>query len=266
MNFLLVNDDGITAPGLWAAAHALAEIGKVMVVAPSLNYSGYGAALPPAREVGCKPFPSPGAKVAGIPAFSVAASPAACVQIGLSGVLSKMSINLVVSGINQGANIGRDVLYSGTVGAALTACLLGKSAIAASLDVGPAGVAHWDTAAWCIQEVVKSMGNSPQPDPALLNVNVPNRPLTQLAGIEITGLSSTLCLQGYDIRMAGEDLLRFERQPAPVRGQDEPCSDAWALAHGRVSVTPLRLFPDILYLSGWQDCPERLADQAPALA
>ena len=134
MNFLLTNDDGIDAPGLWAASRALAELGRVLIVAPNANYSGYGAALPPSRDVFCEAYPASGVTMPGIAAFSLAAPPAVCAQVGLSGALSRMPIDLVVSGINHGANLGRDVLYSGTVGAALTAYLLGKPAIAISLD------------------------------------------------------------------------------------------------------------------------------------
>ena len=113
MNFLLTNDDGIDAPGLWAASRALAELGRVLIVAPNANYSGYGAALPPSRDVFCEAYPASGVTMPGIAAFSLAAPPAVCAQVGLSGALSKMPIDLVVSGINHGANLGHDVLYSG---------------------------------------------------------------------------------------------------------------------------------------------------------
>ena len=84
MNILLTNDDGITAPGLWAAARALAPLGSVLVVAPSTNWSGYGAALPPASELGfALPYPT---IFRNATAFSVDGTPAACAQVGLSGV------------------------------------------------------------------------------------------------------------------------------------------------------------------------------------
>ena len=229
MNFLLTNDDGIDAPGLWAASRALAELGRVLIVAPNANYSGYGAALPPpSQDVSCEIYPAPGVTMPGLTAFSLAAPPRYCAQVGLSGALSRMPIDLVVSGINHGANLGRDVLYSGTVGAALTAYLLGKPAIAISLDAKPAGVVHWNTAAWCLQEIIKSHAPSAAVEHPLLNANIPNRPIGQLTGIEITSLGATSCLDRYTISMSHEHTVHFEQRLMPAT-LDGPGSDAWAL-------------------------------------
>jgi len=257
MNFLLTNDDGIDAPGLWAASRALAQLGRVLIVAPNTNYSGYGAALPPSRDVFCEAYPASGVTMPGIAAFSLAAPPAVCAQVGLSGALSRMPIDLVVSGINHGANLGRDVLYSGTVGAALTAYLLGKPAIAISLDAGSAGVAHWSTAAWCLQEIIKSHATGSAVEHPLLNANIPNRPIGQLTGIEITSLGATCCLDRYTISMSHEHTVHFEQGLMPTT-LDDHGSDAWALANGSVSLTPLRLFPDIMYVSSAQGCFDQL--------
>ena len=106
MNILLTNDDGIAAPGLWAAARALASLGQVLVVAPSANWSGYGAALPPVAELAYAPFAVAADLADRVTAFSVDGTPAACAQVGLSGALSTRSIDLVVSGINAGLNVG----------------------------------------------------------------------------------------------------------------------------------------------------------------
>jgi 5'-nucleotidase len=257
MNFLLTNDDGIDAPGLWAASRALAELGRVLIVAPNANYSGYGAALPPSRDVFCEAYPASGVTMPGITAFSLAAPPAVCAQVGLSGALSKMPIDLVVSGINHGANLGRDVLYSGTVGAALTAHLLGKPAIAISLDARSGGGGHWNTAAWCLKEIIKSHATGSAAEQPLLNANIPNRPIGQLTGIEITSLGATSCLDRYTISMSHEHAVHFEQGLMPTT-LDDPGSDAWALANGSVSLTPLRLFPDIMYVSSAQGCFDRL--------
>ncbi|MCB0228385.1 MAG: 5'/3'-nucleotidase SurE, partial [Anaerolineae bacterium] len=173
MNILLTNDDGITAPGLWAAARALAPLGSVLVVAPSTNWSGYGAALPPASELGFAPFTVSNDLQERVTAFSVDGTPAACAQVGLSGALSMQSIDLVVSGINAGLNVGRDVFYSGTVGAAITARLMGKPAIAVSLDNGSNGVRHFETAAACLADALLEFAGRLLADPAVINLNVP---------------------------------------------------------------------------------------------
>ena len=252
MKILLTNDDGIAAPGIWAAARALVNLGHVTIVAPAVNHSGFGAALPPARRVSYFPYRHPDSHPENVVAYGVVATPATCVRVGLGGALGG-PFDLVVSGINHGANLGRDVFYSGTVGAALTAHLMGVPAIAISLAVGPGETAHWETAAWVLGQAVHlwqaphsgALSTGPDPTPVLLNVNVPNRPLSHLADILVTVPASTSCLTRYCFRAAPQagDIVVSPIQdnpPAP-----EPGTDAWAVEKGFVSITPLRAFPDI---------------------
>ncbi|MCX7853741.1 MAG: 5'/3'-nucleotidase SurE, partial [Caldilineales bacterium] len=261
MNILLTNDDGITAPGIWAAACALAGLGQVTLVAPATNYSGYGAALPPTRRLSYSPYRHPENHPAHVQAYSLAGTPATCAYAGLSGALGGGPFDLVVSGINHGANLGRDVFYSGTVGAALTAHLLGVPAIAVSLDVGASGVAHWETAAWALVATVHLWQANPSrmPDaildstPAMFNVNVPNLPAAALSGILITSLSSFSCLTRYRFAPAPQHSANIlavngheNHRPAP-----EIWSDAWALELGYVSITPFRAIPDLLCVVPW---------------
>ena len=153
MNILLTNDDGIAAPGIWAAARAVAHLGRVTIVAPATNYSGYGAALPPpTRSLSYFPYRNPEGQPPGVTAYGLMATPATCAQVGLSGVFGGGPFDLLVSGINLGSNLGRDIFYSGTVGAALTAHLLGIPAIAVSLDASSTGMAHWSAAAWALEQ------------------------------------------------------------------------------------------------------------------
>jgi 5'-nucleotidase len=178
------------------------------------------------------------------------------------------TFRLCISGINHGANLGRDVFFSGTVGAALTAHLLGVPAIAVSLDVGAAGVAHWQTAAWALVETVhlwqanfaSTPGSRPDPTPVVLNVNVPNRPLAALSGILFTSLAGSSCLTRY----------RFERDPydddiLAVRNAEdhqqtpEVWTDVWALELGYVSITPCKAVPDLLCVVPWHVSGEVMA-------
>lgn len=253
MNFLLTNDDGIAAPGLWAAARALAGLGRVLIVAPSTNYSGYGAALPPAGEIGFSLRPSP-RDLPFVTAFAVDATPATCAQVGLSGALSAMPIDLVVSGINAGLNVGRDVFLSGTVGAALTARILGYPAIAISMQVGNNSGEHWSTAGACLAELVQTFGDSIRLDDAPYNVNVPNRPLHELAGVRVTSLSTHSCLDNYQLAVTNGERLQVQRIWRE-REQDHPTgSDAWAIANGYVSLSRLRLLRDASHeTSPWRD-------------
>ena len=265
MNVLLTNDDGIAAPGIWAAARALACFGRITVVAPTANHSGYGAALPPARSVSCFPYHHGREHPAGVVAYGLAGTPAGCAHVGLSGALGGGPFDLLVSGINHGANLGRDVFYSGTVGAALTAHLLGVPAIAVSLDVGTAGIAHWDTAAWALAETIRLWQENPEPMPVVFNVNVPNLPLSALAGTLITTLGHTSCLTRYSFSPDPH----VENTLAALRSEDngplaaEPWSDAWAVQLGYVSITPFRAVPDLLCVVPWNVRPEAVALPSP---
>jgi 5'-nucleotidase len=253
MKILLTNDDGIAAPGIWAAARALAKLGHVTIVAPADNHSGYGAALPPARRISYFPYHHPNGHLENVVAYGAVATPATCVHIGLGGALGG-PFDLVVSGINHGANLGRDVFYSGTVGAALTAHLLGLPAIAISLAIGPDETAHWETAAWALGEAIRlqrasasgALGAGPDLPPPLFNVNVPNRPLPRLAGTLVAVPASISCLTRYRFcvdPLAGDIVVSpsQDNQPTP-----EPGTDAWAVERGYVAITALRAFPHIL--------------------
>ena len=253
MNILLTNDDGIAAPGIWAAARALADLGRVTIVAPATNYSGYGAALPPpARSLSYFPFRNPDGQPSSVTAYGLDATPATCAQVGLSGVFGGGPFDLLVSGANHGSNLGRDIFYSGTVGAALTAHLLGIPAIAVSLDASSTGVAHWPSAAWGLGEVVCLWQENRDYAPVVFNVNVPNLPLSRLTGTLITSPGQHSFLTRYRF---GFDP-HTEQDLAVIRDDDsepmeEPWTDAWAVGQGYVAITPLKAFPDLLCVVPW---------------
>lgn len=261
MRFLLTNDDGIAAPGLWAAARTLAQLGSVLIVAPARNYSGYGPAHPPAASVSYTPYPVEAALVDRVRAYALEATPAACVHLALAGAFGVQPIDLVVSGVNAGLNLGHDVLYSGTVGAALTAELLGWSAVAVSLDWWEHGEAHWETVAWAIHHAIAMWQRGADRTPVVLNVNVPNVPLAQVEGTRITALGSHSFLGRY--RFVPDEstphLIRALRREPIGRGQAAAANlweDAAAVAQGYVSITPLRPFPDVLCVAPWAEVPE----------
>ncbi len=248
MNFLLTNDDGVTAPGLWAAAGALAELGRVLIVAPSGNCSGFGPAYPPGQSLSFFPYRNGGDHPAGVTAFGLNATPATCAHAGLSGIFGVETIDLVVSGVNEGANMGRDVFYSGTVGAALTAHFLGKTAIAVSLVVEPGRPAHWESARQVVRDVVDMCieeerrahrSGQTAPSPALYNVNVPNRVAADLRGLRMTGLSAHSFLPATRFERASDQALIRRAEHVPPLSY-ELWSDAWAVAQGHISVTPLQ--------------------------
>jgi len=187
VRILVTNDDGIDSLGLHVLARRLAEVGDVVVVAPDREYSGFGAALgtlhlmePEVRRVHLDGVPE---------AWTVAGAPALCVYFARFGCFGP--VDLVVSGINPGANTGRAIYHSGTVGAALTARNGGLSAIAVSQSVVGFGVEgqgwdemiqdqRWDTAAEVAARVAEALAKDLPDPPVVVNVNVPNVGLEEI--------------------------------------------------------------------------------------
>jgi len=230
VKILVSNDDGYMARGINALAEALSEIADVMVMAPDRNHSGASNSLTlhsPLRV-----------HQAGDDRYFVNGTPSDCVHLALSGYLSD-DPDIVVSGVNHGANLGDDVIYSGTVAAAMEGRFLGLPAIAVSL-VGRHGK-HFDTAARVACDLVKRLQNNPLADDVILNVNVPDLPFDELAGVEVTRLG---------FRHRSEPLVE-EQDPrgrtiywiGPAGpGQDAgPGTDFEAVERGAVAVTPLKV-------------------------
>ncbi len=251
MNFLLTNDDGIEGPGLWAVARVLSEYGTVLIVAPDRNYSGYGAALPATQSLTYATYRQH--DLIDVTAFALAGTPATCAQVGLYGAFGAGPFDLVVSGANAGANMGRDMLYSGTVGAALTAQLMGVPAIAISLDNRPGETLHWEAAEWGLHEALEMWFKKQEPRPIVMNVNVPNLPVSGLCGTRLTTPSTRSFLTSYHFE---EDTLYASSLRVVPNGkgnlrEPEMGTDEWAVARGYVSITPLQPFPDMLSVSPW---------------
>lgn len=190
MRILVTNDDGIDSVGLHALATALLPIGDVVVVAPDAEYSGAGAAIGPIH------ITQPEVQrieVDGREAWTVNGPPGLCVYIARLGAFGPPP-DLIVSGINPGANVGRAIYHSGTVGAALTARNGGLSGIAVSQEVSAdaevegqgleAALANqlWESAATVAAQVVAGFTAAPPKGPVVLNVNVPNLPVDEIKG------------------------------------------------------------------------------------
>ena len=229
MNILLSNDDGWQADGLKALAGALAGLGHLTVVAPDRNRSGASNSLT---------LDAPLRIVTGSDGwFAVNGTPTDCVHLAISGFLPEPQ-QLLVSGINDGANLGDDVLYSGTVAAAMEGRFLGLPSVAISLVAG--GGRHFDTAARVARELVAQLLAAPLPKATLFNVNVPDRPYGALAGWAATRLGA---------RHQAERVVR-DHDPrgrpmywvgGPGPGADAgPGTDFHAIEQGYVSVTPLQ--------------------------
>ena len=196
MRILVTNDDGIDSEGLLRLATAVSDHGEVTVVAPDREYSGASASLGVLNEI--RPEVRK-ARMDGIDhVWTVSGPPALCVMFATLGVFDR-SFDLVVSGINPGVNVGRTVYHSGTVGAALTARSRGLPGIAVSQAVEGYGIegqgwdemlkgVHWDSAGQVASAVVGAVAGERLLTPFVLNVNVPNLPLSQMAGWERTSI------------------------------------------------------------------------------
>src|SRR5690606_37226252 len=177
MRILVSNDDGYTAPGLEALVQSLKGLGDLTVVAPETNCSGVSNSLTLNRPLSVRQ--------ANNGFYYVNGTPSDCVHIALTGLLD-FRPDLVVSGINNGANMGEDTLYSGTVAAATEAYLFGIPAIAFSLV--EKGWQHIDTAAQVARRVVEQQTRSPLAVPVLLNVNIPAVAIEAIRELRVTRL------------------------------------------------------------------------------
>lgn len=177
MRILLSNDDGYFAPGIEHLARTLGDLGEITVVAPERDRSGASNSLTLDRPLSLRRTAN------GF--YHVNGTPTDCVHLAVTGMLDTLP-DMVVSGINHGANMGDDTIYSGTVAAATEGYLLGVPAIAVSL-VGKSA-SHFATAAQVAHQLVKRYLANPVREPMLLNVNVPDVPLSELRGIQVTRL------------------------------------------------------------------------------
>lgn len=242
---LITNDDGIDSPGLWALAAAARDAGlDVVVAAPHVDASGVGASVLAVRESGhtvLHPRELPG--LAGIPAYGVQGHPAFIVHAAGRGWLDPEP-DLVLAGVNAGANVGRAVLHSGTVGAALTAALYGWRGLAVSLDTGwePAESPHWESATHVLPQVLDVLLAAPEG--TVLSLNVPDRAVSELGELREARLARFGAVQVRVDQLTGED---GERLHATFVGLDtpaEPGTDTALLIAGHPTVTELRSIED----------------------
>jgi len=230
MKILVSNDDGYFSPGITQLAAALGRLGEVTVVAPERDRSGASNSLTLDRPLVVRR--------AANGYFSVNGTPTDCVHIAITGLLDFVP-DIVVSGINLGANMGDDTIYSGTVAAAVEGYLLGIPSLAVSL-ASKAG-AHFDSAVQTAVTLVERLRRAPFGEPVLLNVNVPDVAPAALRGLEVTRLGKRHKAEPV-IKLAtprGEDA--YWIGPAGAAADAGPGTDFHAVENLKVSVTPLRM-------------------------
>ena len=230
MRILVTNDDGYFSPGIALLAERLAPLGEITVVAPERDRSGASNSLTLDRPLLVRRAANGFRYVNG--------TPTDCVHLALTGLVDPPP-DIVVSGINFGANMGDDTIYSGTVAAATEGYLFGIPSIAVSL-ASKAG-RNFETAAAVVVQLVERFGRAPIREAVLLNVNVPDIPLAELGGIEVTRLGR---------RHRAEPVVQM-RTPrgesaywiGAAGGEQDagPGTDFHTVTAGRVSVTPLQI-------------------------
>ena len=243
LKILLTNDDGIHAPGLLAATRALATVGELHIVAPSREQSGVGSALTLHDAIsvsaididellGDEPRPR-----YPITAFSVQGTPADSCVLALERLVGR--VDLVVSGINKGSNLGADILISGTVGAALQGYLRGFPTIA--ISVGSVQDPQFDVAARLLGLLAAQLDQTSSAEKFFLNINLPNLPLPEITGVQITRLGGRSW--GESVREEGMEAPKKYRisRNKPISGDNPEGTDIWALKNNQISITPLQV-------------------------
>ncbi len=256
MLVLLTNDDGIGASGLHALRRALAQIDgvEVRVIAPHMNRSGTARSITTHSPIWVEEVELDDGTVG----FATEGTPVDCVRFADLGLLGERP-DLIVSGINHGANLGDDITYSGTVAAAFEGIVLGLPAVAVSQQAGIGGMGYagreyeFAVSAAVARELVRKLIDDPMPAGTLINVNCP---AGELRGIELTRLGKRL--YNDELRLVEEDTegrRRYEIYGFEPSYEDEPGTDLAAVARGRAAITPIHFeltaHEELERLAGW---------------
>ena len=230
MNILLSNDDGYRSPGLRVLADALARCGTVTVVAPDRDRSGASNSLTLDVPIRAERLDNGFIRVNG--------TPTDCVHLAITGLLDAEP-DLVVAGINHGPNLGDDVIYSGTVAAATEGRFLGLPAIAVSIDAHEPK--HLETAARVVERLVAGLRDAEMNASTVLNVNVPDLPMTRIAGLRATRLGHRHKAEPVTRVRDPRGRPMFWVGPAGPEQDAGEGTDFFALRNGFVSVTPIQV-------------------------
>jgi len=264
MKILVINDDGITAPGIWAAVRALRQVGEVVVAAPDRQQSGVGASLTlhapiKAGEWTVEPeFQSEGDGLFPVSAFSVEGTPGDACILALESLVK--DVDLVVSGINAGSNVGWDVMVSGTVGGAVQSFIRGINTIA--ISVAAVTNTKYDIA----QKILKPLAErfvDYSGDTLFLNVNVPKIEMSQVAGVRVTRMGGRSWGENVRAENVGPEKRYWISRNKSINETPPPDSDIAALKNNCISIMPMHIglgndsaMPDVEALLG--DIPRQM--------
>ena len=244
MHFLISNDDGITARGIQVLSERMTALGKVTIFAPDQDRSGASNSLTLDSPVRIHEV--------GEGQYRVHGTPTDCVHIALTGLLDE-DPDMVISGINAGANLGDDVIYSGTVAAAMEGRFLGLPAIAVSMISGTPQ--NFATAAEAVSRIVGRLRVNPLPADTILNINVPDLPWDELKGFEVTRLGHRHRAEPTIREVDPRGRPMYWIGPAGAEQDAGPGTDFDAVRRGFVSITPIHVdltrYQALEPVSGW---------------
>lgn len=247
MKILISNDDGIEATGIRVLAESMRRLGNVTIVAPDKNRSGASNSLTLDSPIRIKEIEKGIHRVAG--------TPTDCVHVALTGLLEE-DPDIVVSGINAGANLGDDVIYSGTVAAAMEGRFLGYPAVALSLVIEEGDRNHhYETAGEAALRLVQQLRSDPLPADTILNVNVPDLPWSEIKGFEVTRLGHRHRAESVVKTMDPRGREMYWIGPAGAEQDAGPGTDFHAIRRKYISITPIHVdltrYQALEQVAGW---------------
>ena len=237
MNILITNDDGIHAKGLWTLVKSVTSLGKVTVVAPDRDQSGVGMAMTLQTVVRTRELdPSP---VDGVTAYAIQGTPADCVIIGMESLLDEPP-DILISGINEGANLGMDIMVSGTVGAAFQGYFRGIPSIA--ISVASINNVRFEEAGRTAKSLAKTILHYQEYKDLLLCVNLPNNPIETISGVKIAKLGPRLYLENVESGSNGRTPHFWIKHNKPTAAKADHDTDVWAIRNRYISIVPITNF------------------------
>jgi len=236
MRILLSNDDGINAPGIRTLAQRLAADHEVLIVAPDRERSAAGHSLTLHHPLRVEEFDIGFEK--NIKAWTTNGTPGDCVKLALSAIFDKYP-DLLISGINNGPNLGADILYSGTVSAAMEGAVLGCPSLAVSLCDPNYDLADFSYAANFIAKFVPKIAEISFPAKTILNINIPAVNGQGINGIQITKLGTRMYTDRYEKRIDPRGKTYYWLAGELIDSEEDESSDVTAIKNNRISITPI---------------------------
>ncbi len=238
MKILISNDDGIFAEGVRTLAETLARKHEIYLCVPDRERSATGHSMSLNKPLMVDPLREAHRINGIVEGFMTSGTPADCVKAALGALWRDKDFDLMISGINHGPNLGVDVLYSGTVSAAMEAMILGLPSIAVSL-YSYSSREFEDAASWVLDfigdgSIAKRIGER-----SFLNINIPPGPSANYRGVELTRLGNRSYEENYEERMDPRGRRYFWLAGKPVEGTEVEGTDGWAVMHNKISITPV---------------------------